>query len=164
MRHQVFKNQFGRPTNQTKALFRGLVSQVITYGRVTTSLAKARAVVGLIDQVIILGKKGDDLSKRHLQKILGDVTLWKKLLEVSSGFSKRNSGFSRIIKLGKRYSDTTEMAVLELVEREEVAVVVKDETVEVKLVSKEVKTEKKKDKVVRTMKKPGSPKKKLTKV
>ncbi len=91
MRHRVFKNHLGRNTKQARALYRSLVSAVLDRGRIETTLAKAKAVRGEIDKAINLSQKNP----------------------------ARKSGHSRIIRLGKRFSDTAEMVILELVDRPE---------------------------------------------
>lgn len=116
MRHGVKGNQFARPTNQAKALYRSLVSEVIDHGRVQTTLAKAKAVVGMVDKVINIAKTDTVNNRRGLIKMLGTDKMGEKLFsEVAPRFGDRTSGYSRIIRTGQRFSDTAEMAILELV-------------------------------------------------
>lgn len=149
MKHRIKHNQLGRNTNQVKALYRGLLSAVLQKGRVETTLAKAKAVIGDIDKIINLGKRDDITARRLIVKILGnDLLLDKVFTEVSPRMSNRQSGYSRIIKSGPRLSDNTEMAYLELVEGVEVppqAAKEIDKTSEIKDKSSETKVKKGQD-------------------
>lgn len=117
MRHKVFGNQLGRNTKQARALYRSLVREVLDHGRIETTLAKAKSVKGMIDKVIVFAKKNTVSARRQVVKILGgDKGLNKLFTQIPTQFASRNSGFTRIIKLGQRFSDTTEKVILELVE------------------------------------------------
>ncbi len=120
MRHRYFGNQLHRPTNQAKALYRSLASEVLDHGRIQTTLPKAKSVVGLIDKLISFGKRGDLTARREVIKLLGGTHLTDKLFtQIAPTFKDRPSGYTRIIKLGKRFSDSAEMVYLELVNRTE---------------------------------------------
>ncbi len=128
MRHRVFGNQLGRNTKQARALYRGLTREVLEHGRIETTRAKAKAIVGMVDKAIGLLKENSVTSRRLLIKLLGqEVT-------TTQSFTDRSSGYSRIIRLGKRSVDTADMVILELIED------VKKEVVPVK--SEEPKVEK----------------------
>lgn len=117
MRHHYFGNQLGRSTKQVRALYRNLVSEVLDHGRIETTLAKAKAVRGLVDRTIGYAKKNTVAAQREAVKTLGSDKLLKKLFsEIGPKYSNRNSGYTRIIRLGQRFSDTTEKVILELVE------------------------------------------------
>lgn len=117
MRHKVSGNQLGRNTKQAKALYRGLTKSLFLHGRIQTTLAKAKSAVPMIDRVISFAKKNNVSARREVAKILGGVDLIDKVFnEIGPRFVNRNSGFSRIIKLGDRLSDSTKLAILELVE------------------------------------------------
>ncbi len=121
MRHKVFGNQLGRNMKQARALYRSLVFELLDHGKIETTLAKAKSVTGLIDHVLNFAKKNTISAKREVVKIMGDDKLSKKLFsEVAPKFSNRNSGYTRIIRLGQRFSDTTEKVILELVEGVEI--------------------------------------------
>lgn len=138
MKHKVFGNHLGRPTNQAKALVRNLVMEVVDHGRIETTLPKAKIVVGEIDRVINFAKKKTVAARREVVKILGgeNKIVEKLFSDFSSRFKDRNSGYTRIIRTGKRISDTAEMAILELVDFVESApaVVVEPKEVEEKKV------------------------------
>jgi len=136
MRHNVFGNQLGRNTKQAKALYRGLTRELFVHGRIETTLAKAKAIVPMVDRVITMAKKNSVSARREVVKILGSESPLNKIFdEIVPGFSNRNSGFSRIIRLQERFSDTTKLAIIELVER----VAVEPKKIEIKDKSDEIK-------------------------
>ncbi|MBI4099529.1 50S ribosomal protein L17 [Candidatus Microgenomates bacterium] len=119
MRHGYFGNQLGRNTKQSRALYRGLVEHLLDHGRIETTLAKAKAVTGMVDKVIGLAKKNTVNGRRQIAKALGhDKTI------AAAQFATRTSGYTRIIRLGQRFSDTTEKVILELVDGKAVVPVV----------------------------------------
>lgn len=117
MKHRVRHNQLGRNTNQNKALKRGLVSAIFEKGRIETTLAKAKFIVGEVDRVMTFAKRGDLNARREVVKILGSDQLLNQIFSVvAPKTGSRTSGFTRIIKTGPRFSDATDMAILELVD------------------------------------------------
>ncbi len=116
MRHKVFGNHLGRRTNVAKALYRGLVAQVLENGRIETTHAKAKAIRADIDRVINYGKKTNISARREVVKILGGDRLVEDLFsKISPSLSDRTSGYTRIIRLGQRLSDATDKVLIELV-------------------------------------------------
>lgn len=116
MKHRYFGNHLGRNTKQARALYRSLVVSILDRGRIETTLAKAKSVQGMIDKVINLAKKNTVAAKRLIAKELGtDISLDPKQ------FAARNSGYTRVLRLGQRFSDTTERVLLELVDQKVVA-------------------------------------------
>ncbi len=119
MKHRVRHNQLGRNTDQNKALRRGLVSAVFEKGKIETTLAKAKAVVSEIDRVMTFAKTDSVHTRRQVTKIMGNDKMLNQVFKVVAPMTKdRTSGFTRIIKLGPRFSDATDMAVLQLVDYE----------------------------------------------
>lgn len=155
MRHSVYGRKLSRTKNERRRLFAGLMRDLILHGRITTSVAKAKAVQPSIEKLITKAKVGTDAKKRLMTAVLMDRTLSEILIDdAKTRFANRNSGFTRIIKLGKRKSDATDLAVLEFVDEkvvtEQIAPVsakaAKTETVEKKPEAKKTvakKTEKK---------------------
>lgn len=120
MKHRIKHNQLARNTNQAKALYRGLIQSLIDKGRIETTQAKAKAVIGEIDHVINLVKENSVNSRRLLLKILGNDKMFDKMFaQITGKMDGRKSGYSRIIKLGRRGSDNAEMVILELVDRDQ---------------------------------------------
>ncbi|MTI71166.1 MAG: 50S ribosomal protein L17 [Firmicutes bacterium] len=108
--------KLGRTTNQRKAMLRGLVTSLIKTGKIETSLSKAKETKRMTEKMITLGKKGDLHSRRQALSYIYDETVVKKLFdEVAPKYEDRNGGYTRILKLGPRRGDGTEMAIIELV-------------------------------------------------
>src|SRR5919204_5844517 len=116
MRHQKAKGKLSRDSAHRKALLMNLSKEIIEHERITTTEAKAKAVKPEIEKLITLGKRGDLHARRQALSALGqDKFLVHKLFEeVAPRYSERAGGYSRILKLGPRRSDSTEMVFLEL--------------------------------------------------
>jgi large subunit ribosomal protein L17 len=117
MRHAKQRNKLSRDSAHRRALLRNLSREVIQHERITTSQAKAKAVKPKVEKLITLGKRGDLHARRQALSELGqDKFLVHKLFEeVAPRYSDRDGGYTRIVKLGPRRSDSTEMVFLELV-------------------------------------------------
>ena len=117
MRHGKQRNKLSRDSAHRRALMRNLCRDVIEHERITTSQAKAKAVKPKLEKMITLAKRGDLHARRQVLSELGqDKFLVHKLFEeVAPRYADRPGGYTRIIKLGPRRSDSTEMVFLELV-------------------------------------------------
>ncbi len=117
MRHGKQRNKLSRDTAHRRALMRNLCRDVIEHERITTSQAKAKAVKPKLEKLITLAKRGDLHARRQVLAELGqDKFIVHKLFEeVAPRYAERPGGYTRIVKLGPRRSDSTEMVFLELV-------------------------------------------------
>jgi large subunit ribosomal protein L17 len=117
MRHQKTRHKLSRDSAHRKALLRNLCKEVIEHERITTSQAKAKAVKPEVEKLITLAKRGDLHARRLALSALGqDKFIVHKLFEeVAPRYETRPGGYTRILKLGPRRSDSTEMVFLELV-------------------------------------------------
>ncbi|MGA2469691.1 MAG: 50S ribosomal protein L17 [Solirubrobacteraceae bacterium] len=117
MRHQKQRHKLSRDSAHRKALLMNLTKEVIEHERITTTQAKAKAVKPEIEKLITLARRGDLHARRQALSALGqDKFAVHKLFEVvAPRFEGRPGGYTRIIKLGPRQSDSTEMVFLELV-------------------------------------------------
>jgi large subunit ribosomal protein L17 len=121
MKHQKKGRKFGRVKNQRKALLSGLLSNLIMKEKIETTVAKAKEVKGLIDQIINKAKKAEKESTqkvailRDLRNVLSLQAVKKMKSAFLEKFEKRNSGYTRVIKLAKRKSDAAQMAIIEFV-------------------------------------------------
>ena len=117
MRHSKQKGKLNRDKAHRKALMRNLCREVIDHERIQTSEAKAKAVKPQLEKLITLGKRGDLHARRQALSELGqDKFLVHKLFEeIAPRYEERPGGYTRIVKLGPRRSDSTEMVFLELV-------------------------------------------------
>src|SRR5215210_521 len=116
MRHAKRGRKLGREAQPRKALLGTMAGQVITHGRIKTTAPKAKELRGVVDKLINTAKKDDLASRRRAVKILKDKTIVRRLFEdVAPELDDRNSGYTRILKLGPRPGDGAEQVYLELV-------------------------------------------------
>jgi large subunit ribosomal protein L17 len=117
MRHGKTRHKLSRDSAHRKALTRNLCRDLIQHERIKTSQAKAKAVKPDVEKLITLAKRGDLHARRQALSELGqDRFLVHKLFEeVAPRYAERPGGYTRIVKLGPRRSDSTEMVFLELV-------------------------------------------------
>jgi large subunit ribosomal protein L17 len=117
MRHQRKRHQLSRSSSHRKALLMNLCKEIIEHERIKTSEAKAKAVKPEIEQLITLAKRGDLHARRQALAALGQdkYIVYKLFEEVAPRYAERDGGYTRILKLGPRKSDATEMVYLELV-------------------------------------------------
>ena len=114
MRHSYFGRKLKRTKNERRRLFQGLVRELILRGSLRTTLAKAKAVQPLAEKLVTLAKKGSD---REVEKQLASKYTEKQLMDdAKTRFAQRKSGFTRIIRLGKRLGDSTEEVLLQFVD------------------------------------------------
>lgn len=126
MRHRYFGRKLSRTKNERRRLFAGLVRDLIIRDRITTSVAKAKAVQPIIEKLITKARKGTEAARRQMIAMLPDTSVIKTLTEeAKTRFSGRSSGFTRITKLGKRLGDSTDIAILSFVDERVKAEVVK---------------------------------------
>jgi large subunit ribosomal protein L17 len=117
MRHQRAGRKLGRDAAHRKALYANLTASLIEHGRIKTTVAKAKEVRPVAEEMITLGRRGDVPARRQALKFLRSQDVVHKLFsEVGPRFSDRQGGYSRIVKLGPRQGDAAEMAYLELVD------------------------------------------------
>jgi large subunit ribosomal protein L17 len=117
MRHAKQRNKLSRDSAHRRALLRNLCRDVIEHERIQTSQAKAKAVKPKLEKLITLAKRGDLHARRQaLSELSQDKFLVHKLFEeIAPRYADRPGGYTRIVKLGPRRSDSTEMVFLELV-------------------------------------------------
>jgi len=117
MRHRHLTVKLGRTSSQREALFASLVSNLILVKRCKTTLPKARHAKRIADKMVTLGKKGTLAARRQALSSLKQEPAVKELFSaVAPAMMDRQGGYTRIIKLGKRISDSSEMCILEWVD------------------------------------------------
>ena len=117
MRHRKSGRKLGRDASHRKALYANLTGQLIEHGRIKTTIAKAKEVRPIAEQMITLGRRGGVHSRRQALKFLRSQDVVHKLFsEVGPRFKDREGGYSRIVRIGPRLGDAAEMAYLELVD------------------------------------------------
>ena len=122
MRHRKSGRQLGRNTKHRKALFRNLLTSLFEHERIETTLAKAKELRGLTDNVISLGKEGTLHARRRVLSVLKSKEIVSKLFgDVVERFRDRSGGYTRIIRTRRRPGDGAELVAIELIERSEKA-------------------------------------------
>ena len=117
MRHQNKTVKLGRSQAHRDALLANQVCSLIIHQRIRTTLAKAKAARPLAEKMVTLGKKGTLHARRTAAAYLHQPAAVKKLFEeIAPRSATRAGGYTRIIKLGPRKSDSAPMAVLEWVD------------------------------------------------
>ena len=120
MKHRVFGKKLNRDFKERKALFKSLVIALITHGRIKTTFAKAKAITGLVEKLVTKAKDGSSNATRQIASFLTRKEIITKLKDVvAPKFKDRIGGYLRMIKLGKRKSDSAEEVILEWTEGEE---------------------------------------------
>ncbi len=116
MRHQVQSRRFSRPTGKRLALFRGLVTELLKHEQIKTTETKAKAVRGLAEKMITLGKNGSLAARRRVLGYVYDKdTVGKVFDELAERYESRPGGYTRIVRLGPRLGDGATVVILELV-------------------------------------------------
>jgi large subunit ribosomal protein L17 len=117
MRHQKLRNKLSRDAAHRRAMLMNLVKEILDHERIKTSEAKAKAVKPELEKLITLGKRGDLHARRQALSALGQdkFAVYKLFEEVAPRYADRQGGYTRILKLGPRRSDATEMVFIELV-------------------------------------------------
>jgi len=116
MRHQLRVPLLSKPADQRKALIRGLTTQLIREGRVTTTRARAKALRNEAERMITLAKDGSLASRRRALGYIYDKKLVHSLFEKAKDrYGDRDGGYTRIVRTIPRRGDNAQMAIIELV-------------------------------------------------
>ncbi len=108
--------KLGRRSDHRNAMLRNQVQSLMDHGRITTTVTRAKETQRMADRMITLGKRGDLHAKRQAMAYLYKRETVEKLFkELAPNYSERNGGYTRVIKIGPRQGDGSEMAILELV-------------------------------------------------
>ena len=121
MRHGVKLNKLSRTAAHRKSLMSNLACELISHKRIQTTLAKAKALRVYIEPLLTRGKSDDTHNRRVVFSYLQDKEAIKELFgTISEKIAARPGGYTRIIKLGKRHGDNAEVALIELVDFNEI--------------------------------------------
>jgi large subunit ribosomal protein L17 len=117
MRHRKKTVKLGRDSSHREAMMANMVCSLIQEKRITTTLAKAKAVKPLAEKMVTLGKRGDLHSRRlAISRLRSQKAVHELFSAVAPACAEREGGYTRILKLGTRPSDASEMAILEWVD------------------------------------------------
>ncbi|WP_129716335.1 50S ribosomal protein L17 [Pedobacter sp. SYP-B3415] len=121
MRHGKKVNHLGRTDSHRKAMLANMASSLILHKRITTTLAKAKALRTYVEPIITKSKNDTTHSRRTVFTYLQDKEVVSILFrEIAEKVANRPGGYTRIIKLNNRMGDNAEMALIELVDYNEV--------------------------------------------
>ena len=121
MRHGKKINHLGRTDSHRKAMLGNMATSLILHKRITTTLAKAKALRPFVEPLITKAKENTTHQRRLVFSRLQDKIAVKELFDViSPKIAARPGGYTRVIKLGKRVGDNAEMAMIELVDYNEI--------------------------------------------
>lgn len=108
--------KLGRTTDHRLSMLRTQVTQLLEYGKIETTLQKAKEVRSIAEKMITLGKENTLHTRRQaLAYITKEDVVTKVFEEIAPKYADRNGGYTRIVKIGPRRGDAAEMAILELV-------------------------------------------------
>ncbi|MFK5855547.1 MAG: 50S ribosomal protein L17 [Bacteroidota bacterium] len=120
MRHRKSFNHLGRTASHRKAMLSNMATSLILHKRITTTVAKAKALRGYVEPLITKSKDDTTHSRRVVFSYLVDKYAVTELFRnIAPKIADRPGGYTRIIKLGKRLGDNAEMAMIELVDYNE---------------------------------------------
>jgi len=127
MRHGKKFNHLGRKPAHRKAVLRNMANSLIAHKRISTTLAKAKALQKFVEPLITKAKTDSTHSRRMVFKYLSDKMAINSLFnEISNKVSDREGGYTRILKTGYRAGDNAEMCFIELVDYNETYTTTKD--------------------------------------
>lgn len=118
MKHQSGRKKLNRAPAHRRALLRNQVISLITYGHLVTTKTRAQEVRRLAEKLVTLAREGNNFNARRRAKAIlpyKEDALVKLFSEIAPRYQQRPGGYTRIIPLGKRISDTATMARLEWV-------------------------------------------------
>ncbi|UUD37109.1 50S ribosomal protein L17 [Mycoplasmopsis californica] len=116
------KQLYRRNTTWRHGVMRSLTTDVLRYGKITTTITRAKELRKHVDKMITKAKTNTLASRRQAAAFLRNVNVSEKetilqhlFSKIGPKYAKRNGGYTRIIKLPRRLGDNTRMAVIELV-------------------------------------------------
>ena len=117
MRHRVSGRKFSLPSDQRRALLKGLVRALVKYGKIETTETRAKDLRSIVEKVITTAKTNDIHSRRLARRTIPDESLIKVLFDdVAPKYANRTGGYTRMTKIGFRRGDAAPMVKLELIQ------------------------------------------------
>ena len=142
MRHRVKGRKLGRTASHRRATLTLLATSLLKHKRIKTTLAKAKETRGFVEKLITKAKKDDLHAKKMVMDVIKDKETVKELFaEIIPKIGDRPGGYTRVIKLGNRLGDAASMAIIELVDYNDIATAREEQRKEVR----EVKAKEKKE-------------------
>jgi len=121
MRHKIAGRKLGRTTSHRLAMFRNMATSLFEHERISTTTEKAKELRPIAEKMITLAKRGDLHARRQALSFIRSKAVVDKLFtDIKDRFSDRNGGYTRILQTGVRKGDAASMAIIELVDFQEV--------------------------------------------
>jgi large subunit ribosomal protein L17 len=109
--------KLSRTASHRKATLTALATSLLKHKRIKTTLAKAKETRGFVEKLISKAKKGDLHTKKQVMDVIKDKDTVKELFaEIVPKIGDRPGGYTRVVKLGNRFGDSASMAIIELVD------------------------------------------------
>ena len=119
MRHGKVYRKLNRTAEHRRAMFGNMCAALIKHEQIVTTLPKAKELRPIVEKLVTLGKRGDLHARRQAIAQMRDVAMVKKLFEVlGPRYKDRNGGYTRVLKAGFRYGDSSPVGVIEFVDRD----------------------------------------------
>ena len=117
MRHAKAGRKLGRSGSHRKSLMRNLATSLLTYGRIRTTVTKAKELQMVGDRLVTLAKRGDLHARRQAMTMVFDESVVTRLFkDIAPWYKDRQGGYTRIMKMEPRPGDNAPMALIELVD------------------------------------------------
>lgn len=120
MKKNVFGRKLGRDREERKALFKSLMSSLIISERIQTTESKAKAIKSEIEKLVTKAKIDENSARRVLERTFPKHVVEKLIKDIAPRFSKRQGGYTRLIKVGARLGDNASMVIVEWVETSQI--------------------------------------------
>jgi large subunit ribosomal protein L17 len=119
MRHKKSGRKLGRTPSHRKALLRNLAKALLIHGRITTTLAKAKDLRGVVEPLVTLALRNDLHARRTAYRFLGEHKLVSRLFtEIGPSFANGGGGYTRVVKLAApRRGDAAPLAIIEFIRK-----------------------------------------------
>ena len=119
MQHNKAGRRLGRTTSHRIAMFRNMVTSLLSHEKITTTDAKAKEIRSIAEKMITLGKRGDLHAMRQAASFIRDKKVVTKLFSaIAPRYKERAGGYTRIVKIGIRPGDNAPLSIIELVEEQ----------------------------------------------
>ena len=119
MRHRKAGRRLGRTSSHRRAMMRNLVTSLLEHEKIITTDAKAKELRGVADKMITLGKRGTLHARRQALSFMRNSRVTGKVFEeLSSRYTERAGGYTRVVKVGNREGDDALLSMIELMPAE----------------------------------------------
>ncbi|MBU0559822.1 MAG: 50S ribosomal protein L17 [Bacteroidetes bacterium] len=117
MRHKVKGRKLGRTASHRLATLKSLATSLLSHKKIKTTVAKAKELRSFVEPMITRAKEDSVHNRRHIAKFFNDKALVQELFgDIVAKIGDRKGGYTRVVKLGRRLGDAAEMAIIELVD------------------------------------------------